>query len=82
MNCLRMYGTLAFHIGTLNSSRSAAAKRTKVSCASFHAAAWSPSGLDPPKTVIFAPAAAGPNSGSEPSHRSQVSTWSSGWVSR
>jgi hypothetical protein len=33
MNCLRMYGTPAFHIGTLNSSRSAASNRAKAAFA-------------------------------------------------
>ena len=82
MSCLRMYGTPAFHIGTLNSSRSAASTRSKLSCAARQAAACSPSGVLPPKTVILAAAAAGPKAGSEPSQRSQASIRSSGCVSR
>src|SRR5664279_1247838 len=71
----------AFHIGTLNRYRSAAAKRSKAVRAARQAAASSPSGSAPANTAILACAAAGPNSGSEPSQRFQVSTVVPGWVS-
>src|SRR6266536_3760405 len=81
MNCLSTYGTDAFHIGTLNSSRSAESNRSKVRRAAAHASPSAPCGCPPPNTVIlaFAPTA---KSGTEPSHRSQCSTSSSGWDSR
>ena len=65
----------AFHIGTLNRYSSAAANLLEGVAAARHAAASSPIGSAPAKTAILACAAAGPNAGRVPSHRSQV------WIS-
>src|SRR5262249_20108507 len=81
MNCLRMYGTPAFHIGTLNRYRPAESKRRKASIAAAHARALSPVGAAPAQTLLLAAGAAGPNSGRVPSHRSQVSISISGCAS-
>jgi hypothetical protein len=80
MNCLSTYGMPAFHIGTLNSTRSAAANRSNAARACAHTRPSGPTGVPPPKTVIFALA---PNamSGSGASQRSQWLTTAPGWLS-
>jgi hypothetical protein len=82
MNCLRMYGMPAFHIGTVNRYRSAASNLSKAARAACQAAASGPAGSVPAKTAILAAAAAGPKAGRLPSHRFQVSTMASGWTLR
>ena len=83
MNCLRMYGHARVPhrdaeeqaVGGVEASRTRRVPRaTRSACA--------PAGSPPPKTVIFAPAPAGPNAGSVPSQRSQCSISSSGFAAR
>src|SRR4051794_6955523 len=69
-----------FHIGTLNSSRWAPAKRSNTRRAAAQASASGPRGVPPEKTVILARAPT-EKSGREPSHRSQCSTVASAWLS-
>ena len=80
MNCLSTYGMPPFHIGTLNSTRSAAAKRSNAARACAHTRPSAPTGVPPPNTVILALAPSA-MSGSGPSQRSQWSTTASAWDS-
>jgi hypothetical protein len=80
MNCLSTYGMPPFHIGTLNSTRSAAANRSKAARASAHTRPSAPTGVPPPNTVILALAPSA-MSGSGASQSPQWSTTAPGWLS-